>query len=279
MIKVGKGFGAVGHHYIHNTCIFHGVGEAMSETPPIQRGQNLQNYFKRFIELRQTGSTPEEAWQEIQRMYADLATGARHQLTMMIQIWENRYGKNYRPSRFKDPHETMVVSAHKSDENPEAQAPSVAKPAIKKLTKRATPTDEEAKTRPFLSLSTGANTYFGLDSTLLLHAVGNIKALPLKIGEKTEIIVGRSSPDNVLIPDVDLASLFPNPQSASRLHAAIRREGQRLMLLDLESKNATYVNGNRLLPQEVHVLRDGDMLTFGNLSLRVQFVLENKKAP
>ena len=50
----------------------------------------------------------------------------------------------------------------------------------------------------------------------------------------------------------------------SRTHALIRLEGKSLTLIDLRSKNGTFVNGTQLAPNAGHYLTVGDKIRFGD---------------
>lgn len=54
----------------------------------------------------------------------------------------------------------------------------------------------------------------------------------------------------------------------SRVHCAIDREGQALLVRDLHSRNGTFVNGRRV---EVTQLRPGDRLTVGASTFAVDY--------
>src|SRR4051794_30994046 len=54
---------------------------------------------------------------------------------------------------------------------------------------------------------------------------------------------------------------------ASRLHAEIRRQGERYLLSDLASTNGTTLNGQRVTETELH---DGDLIQIGAFSLVLQ---------
>lgn len=58
--------------------------------------------------------------------------------------------------------------------------------------------------------------------------------------------------------------------TVSRHHARLERRGPRVALVDLGSRNGTFVNGERLL--EPRVLEDGDRLGFGERLAAVGFV-------
>jgi pSer/pThr/pTyr-binding forkhead associated (FHA) protein len=57
----------------------------------------------------------------------------------------------------------------------------------------------------------------------------------------------------------------------SRMHAGLRRQGDTLVLTDLGSLNYTFINGQRVHPHEVRILRNGDELRIGQLKMRVYF--------
>jgi len=62
--------------------------------------------------------------------------------------------------------------------------------------------------------------------------------------------------------DVEIA--LPH-QTVSFAHAVLRYEGHppRAALMDRGSRNGSFVNGERLTPEQTHTLRDGDRLRFG----------------
>jgi hypothetical protein len=72
---------------------------------------------------------------------------------------------------------------------------------------------------------------------------------------KKEIMIAGRSPES----DIQLSS-----PKCSRTHALIRLEGNALTLIDLRSKNGTYVNKVQLAPNAGKSLRDGDEIKFGD---------------
>jgi hypothetical protein len=111
--------------------------------------------------------------------------------------------------------------------------------------------------------------HFGEKSTLYLAIRGVSE--PFKINLRGEMIIGRSSPKSALGPDIDLASFNAEKLGVSRLHAALKRTGDTVSLMDLQSSNSTFVNGQRMYPHEVRVLRDGDEVRLGKLVIKVIF--------
>ncbi|MBL8132818.1 MAG: FHA domain-containing protein [Anaerolineae bacterium] len=117
--------------------------------------------------------------------------------------------------------------------------------------------------------------YFGEESTLIL-AISGVKDTPrfrIRPQEsRHEVVIGRSDGGTVR-PDIDLAAHNASDLGVSRLHVALQHNKRNniLSISDMKSANGTYVNGQKLYPQEVRVLRHGDELRLGRMVLRVYF--------
>lgn len=72
----------------------------------------------------------------------------------------------------------------------------------------------------------------------------------------TEVTIGRA-PDN---------TYAINNSQVSGHHAVIRPQGQEYAIVDLQSTNKTYVNGQALPPQVAHILKPGDTIQVGQTS-------------
>jgi pSer/pThr/pTyr-binding forkhead associated (FHA) protein len=57
----------------------------------------------------------------------------------------------------------------------------------------------------------------------------------------------------------------------SRVHAAIERSEDTLTLIDMRSSNGTLLNGQKLVPDQPRVLRDGDEVRLGKLVAHIYF--------
>jgi len=80
------------------------------------------------------------------------------------------------------------------------------------------------------------------------------------------VVVGRYDHDlGGLKPDVDLASM-EGSDTVSRVHAALEHIGSLYTLTDLNSTNATRLNGKRLEPDKATPINDGDTLSFGKIT-------------
>jgi hypothetical protein len=134
-----------------------------------------------------------------------------------------------------------------------------------------------ADTRTFAS-ATGElfdGGYFGMDSVLMLILRDAKQVLELRPQLRGhELVVGRSSENSVMAPDVDLADANAAELGVSRLHMALRytSNDQALQLYDLGSANGTFINGQRIHPKEIRVLRNGDELRLGRMVVRVRYL-------
>jgi pSer/pThr/pTyr-binding forkhead associated (FHA) protein len=77
------------------------------------------------------------------------------------------------------------------------------------------------------------------------------------------ITIGRNAPGQEAPLDIDLEQ----DDSVSRQHAEMRWTGGRLSLIDQNSTNGTWLNGEKLAPGQPHWLKDGDRIAVGRLSV------------
>jgi hypothetical protein len=120
-------------------------------------------------------------------------------------------------------------------------------------------------------LDNGAKAHIAPDMALKFEFVetNQVLRVPLTLDQ---MVIGRSSSGGLIPPDVDLAPYGAQSKGVSRYHASLQRKGDTLLLMDLQSLNHTLINGQRLYPHEVRVLRDGDEVRFGQLAVRIYFL-------
>ncbi len=94
---------------------------------------------------------------------------------------------------------------------------------------------------------------------------------PVELENKEKIMVGRSDPNTQNDPDIDLAPHGALDHGVSRVHACLQRSEDSLAVIDLGSVNGTYLNGQRLTPNQPHEVNDGDEIRFGKLTTRIYF--------
>lgn len=87
----------------------------------------------------------------------------------------------------------------------------------------------------------------------------------------TTVVLGRCDSYGITQPDIDFTPFEGYKKGVSRIHANIYRREDTLMIMDKGSANGTYLNGQRLLPNEVRLLHDGDEISLGQLVTRVYF--------
>jgi len=100
-----------------------------------------------------------------------------------------------------------------------------------------------------------------------LHLMDTGQILPLS--GRNEFTLGRISEGQPVMPDVDLSPYQAYASGVSRLHALIKRDGKRVILMDLGSANGTYVNGKRLTANVERLLSHGDVVALGKFKFQV----------
>nr|MBN1229872.1 FHA domain-containing protein [Anaerolineae bacterium] len=94
---------------------------------------------------------------------------------------------------------------------------------------------------------------------------------PLTIAPGTEVLIGRRDTSSGIVPDLDLTNYGALEKGVSRVHAALRRGDDVLSLVDLDSANGTFINGQRLASNQPRLVRDGDEIRLGKLVMHIYF--------
>ncbi len=116
---------------------------------------------------------------------------------------------------------------------------------------------------------------------VLFHVTGpQASTVGLDIWRVT--VLGRADPMSAFRPDLDLAPYGAMRHGVSRRHALIRPGEQMLYLIDQNSTNGTWVNGQRLQGGQDFPLSDGDSIELGALRMTLRIVqspVEGQVAP
>ncbi|HEX2997919.1 MAG: FHA domain-containing protein [Chloroflexota bacterium] len=104
-------------------------------------------------------------------------------------------------------------------------------------------------------------------SWISLHLMDSGKILPL--ASRNEFTLGRLSEGQPIMPDIDLTPYQAYASGVSRLHAVVKRDASRVLVMDLGSSNGTYVNGRRINPHVEESLSHGDIIALGKLKIQV----------
>jgi hypothetical protein len=109
---------------------------------------------------------------------------------------------------------------------------------------------------------------FDLDNLLVL-TLRDYDVEPIRVDLATEKTIGRTHKNYT--PDIDLGPYDAYDRGVSRKHAILRRQSDTIVIIDLNSANSTYLNGQRLVPEQPRIIRDGDEIRLGQLVIRVSF--------
>ncbi len=84
-----------------------------------------------------------------------------------------------------------------------------------------------------------------------------------------EILVGRLDAAHGIFPELNMTTDGGLEHGVSRRHARIYTHEGMCFVEDLDSTNGTFLNDERLTPYLPYAFRDGDLLMFGTMRLRV----------
>ena len=114
--------------------------------------------------------------------------------------------------------------------------------------------------------------YFTPGMRLLLLPEGADYPFAFNAGEFVTLSLGRSDPESSARPDIDLCEFGALKRGVSRKHASITWHQGALHITDEDSANGTYVNGERLEPNEPCILHDDDCVKLGGLAIKVMLI-------
>jgi hypothetical protein len=109
----------------------------------------------------------------------------------------------------------------------------------------------------------------GPESLIKLHILG--MHAPLVTHLNPAIILGRLDKDNPSEMDIDLSPYGAVERGVSRQHACLELLRKTVMLTDLGSTNGTFLNDQRVMPQQRRVVRDNDEIRLGRLVIHIYF--------
>lgn len=109
----------------------------------------------------------------------------------------------------------------------------------------------------------------GADGRIKLHVVG--MPAPIEVHLKPAIILGRADKETVSEMCIDLTLFGAVEQGVSRQHACLELINKTVMLTDLGSTNGTFLNDQRVMPQQRRVVRDNDEIRLGRLIVHIYF--------
>ncbi len=93
--------------------------------------------------------------------------------------------------------------------------------------------------------------------------------LPISLERRADLVLGRD--EGNVMADIDLTPYGAPDKGVSRHHARLNGVGQPPTLMDLDSYNGTFINGERLTPGRSYTLKSSDEIRLGRLTLRIYF--------
>lgn len=115
----------------------------------------------------------------------------------------------------------------------------------------------------------GGTAYIG-KSTEIIVKINDVEVIRLQPSQ--EMILGRSDTGTSFTPDIDLAHHNALELGVSRRHAKLKVSDGDITLSDMNSSNGTFLNGQRLVPNQPRVLHNGDEVRVGKLVTHIFFV-------
>ena len=247
--------------------------------------------FEIYVQMRGSGKQAKAALDALRSRIDLMQPGERAELVQRVKDWE----EEHRVARSKpDPYLTQPVSAVKpiaplkTGESRKTPCPRCGKLnaageifCVHCGNFLSTESSRHETTRfAEPDLQAMSPDYFGDDSTLVLLVVSDNTTYRVQPQQfRHETVIGRSE-GSTMKPDIDLSAHNASEMGVSRLHVALQYNAKNnlLSVSDMKSANGTFINGQKLFPQEVRVLRDGDEIRIGRLVLRAYFQHQSEQA-
>jgi pSer/pThr/pTyr-binding forkhead associated (FHA) protein len=105
------------------------------------------------------------------------------------------------------------------------------------------------------------------NASLSLYLVETGEVIPLE--GLTEFTLGRSSEDQPILPDIDLAPYHAYEYGVSRLHASIQLSQPFALLTDFGSANGSLLNGQKMTPNKPYPITHGDIFSLGKMKIQL----------
>jgi hypothetical protein len=111
-----------------------------------------------------------------------------------------------------------------------------------------------------------------LTAALILKVAETDKSFAFPSEEIENLILGRRDPQTGSLPSIDLTDSGAVEKGVSRQHAFIKRVDLGVLaVIDNDSANGTFLNGQKLIANQPRILRNGDTIRLGHLTLEVIF--------
>jgi hypothetical protein len=240
--------------------------------------------FEIYVQMRGSGKQAKAVLDALRARIELMQPGERADLVQRVKVWE----EEHRAARNADAQSTQhvpavkpIVSSTKTEGGKQVPCPRCGKlnragevfciHCGNFLSTSSSPHETTRFAEP--DLQAMSPDFFGDDSTLVLLVVSDNTTYSVRPQQfRHETVIGRSE-GSTMKPDIDLSAHNASEMGVSRLHVALQYNAKNnlLSVSDMKSANGTFINGQKLFPQEVRVLRDGDEIRVGRLVLRAYF--------
>ena len=240
----------------------------------------IDELFSEYVRMRQHGLDANEALRTLRHYITPLSPDDREELARLLRGWENNLIADKTKPQEEIPDTSPLTDKAKRGEIwiqcPNCERKNRAKDVfcyscgrlLEEFTYRDTRTFKNATNETY------RDEYFGEDSLLILKTPNGKTRFEVRPQlHHNEIVIGRSSAEQTVHPDIDLTNAQGAELGVSRLHLALAydKKLQVIQLNDLGSANGTTVNGQKVHPSERRILRHGDELSLGKLVLHVRY--------
>ena len=215
----------------------------------------IKQLCQAFVYMRQQGATPDFALQELRKLRPTISPEERETLVGFVRHWEGTEGSAY-PAQ-----PNASIKAWHPVQNKEFQKNlDISKEHIERGTRQLS-----------VAQVNEARNSGNIEALIFLVKGFENNPITFKLDKRTEIVLGRASDDNILIPDLDLSPYQATELGVSRAHATLTYEDGVLTIADMGSANNTFLNGVQIHPREIRIVNEGAELRLGKLQLRVVF--------
>lgn len=94
----------------------------------------------------------------------------------------------------------------------------------------------------------------------------------ISLSGRREYTLGRVVEGQPILPDVDFSEFDAYQQGVSRLHASLKINPNRVVIMDLGSSNGTRVNGQKIVPHVDYPIKDGDLIALGKFKIHINII-------
>lgn len=259
----------------------------------------LQDIFTEYARMRQNGLEVKDALDALKPYISPLPKNERNELSQRLRVWEKEKGEAQASSAV----DTVIDTPHNETKSsvikpikPVSGAPFADSASGQTGTVICTKCGKTNKSADVFCFSCGNiiaasssqfatqhfadsdllvnDDYFGPDSVLYLElrdSQSYYQVRPQLFDH--ELVIGRSTGNSAMMPDVDLVDFGGAELGVSRLHMSIKYQPQdnTIQVYDLGSANGSFINGQRLHTKEIRLLRNSDEVRLGKLVMRVHF--------